>query len=716
MKNIRKSLVLLLLMMNISSANEGMWEPSQLPNLAKDIRAAGFKGDLNKISNLFEYPLNAIVSLGGCSAAFISDQGLIATNYHCVEGSYLQFNSDRTGKDLFKSGFLAKTIEEEAPSAPGAKVYITQEITNVTSEVLLGTDQSKSENHRYKIIQSNKKELIKNCEVSPEFQCEVKSFFSGETYQMIKKLALKDVRLVYAPPQSIGEFGGEIDNWMYPRHTGDFALLRAYVTPENKSQEYHLDNIPYKPVSHLKISKKGIQENDFVMVAGYPGTTNRLLTYPEIESDITLGFPSFVEFLKSNIDLMKELTKDDPQKALKYRGTISGYENYYKKISGQIDGAKTFSLLQQEKTNWDNLLLFISDNSTKKEQDDLTSLIKITNEIKTENLNERYYGGSALLSAAITIYRHAFEKTKPNHERELGYQERDYDRLVNRLRSLDYRFEVSVDKGIFLYRLSRYKEVENKKRRKIFSSLLHLDEDFSETKSVINQMYRDEKELLDTDVRIALLNTPLDKLNQSEDPFIVFAKNIFEENMEKEKLNKARASQLQKNKSSFIKILRRFYKSQNRDIYSDANGTLRVTFGNVMGVEFNDAIYYKPFTSLEGIAQKNTGAFPFEVDPKQLNLILKKEYGSYSINEIGSVPVNYISNLDITNGNSGSSTLNAKGEFVGLAFDGMIETIISDYKFIPQARTIHVDSRYLLWTLEKFENDKRLINEMTIID
>jgi hypothetical protein len=413
---------------------------------------------------------------------------------------------------------------------------------------------------------------------------------------------------------------------------------------------------------------------------------------------------------------MKELTKDDQKKALKYRGTISGYENYYKKISGQIDGAKTFSLLQQEKTNWDNLLLFISNNSTKKEQNDLTSLIKITNEIKTENLNERYYGGSTLLSAAITIYRHAFEKTKPNHERELGYQERDYDRLVNRLRSLDYRFEVSVDKGIFLYRLSRYKEVENKKRRKIFSSLLHLDEDFSETKSVINQMYRDSKELLDTDKRIALLNTPLDELNQSEDPFIIFAKNIFEENMEKEKFNKARASQLQKNKSSFIKILRRFYKSQNRDIYSDANGTLRVTFGNVMGVEFNDAIYYKPFTSLEGIAQKNTGAFPFEVDPKQLNLILKKEYGSYSINEIGSVPVNYISNLDITNGNSGSSTLNAKGEFVGLAFDGMIETIISDYKFIPQARTIHVDSRYLLWTLEKFENDKRLINEMTIID
>ena len=228
-------------------------------------------------------------------------------------------------------------------------------------------------------------------------------------------------------------------------------------------------------------------------------------------------------------------------------------------------------------------------------------------------------------------------------------------------------------------------------------------------------MYAYPSDLLDTNKRIKLLDASLDDLNKSSDPFIVFVREVFEEGMEREKKNKARSSLQQKNKSIFIKSLRKFYKSLNKDIYPDANGTLRVTFGNVMGVELNDGVYYKPFTTLEGISQKNTGVSPFEVDVKQLKLISDKEYGGYKFNEIGSVPVNYISNLDITNGNSGSSTLNTRGEFVGLAFDGMLETIISDYKFIPQTRTIHVDSRYLLWTLEVFEKDTRLIDEMVLV-
>lgn len=697
-------------------ADEGMWEPSQLPNISEDIKASGFKGDIKRFSSLFEHPLNAIVSLGGCSAAFISDQGLIATNYHCVEGSYLQFNSERMEKDLFKSGFLAKSLEEEAPSAPGAKVFITQQITDVTSSILKGTLKSKDDNDRYKIIQSNKKNIIESCEDNPQYECDIKSFYSGEVYQLIKKLVIKDVRLVYAPPQSIGEFGGEIDNWMYPRHTGDFALLRAYVTTDNKSEEFNQDHVPYKSSNHLKVSKNGIKENDFIMVAGYPGTTNRLLTFPEIQFDVDLGFPSFVEFLKSNSDLMKALTKDDEDKALKYRGSISGFDNYYKKISGQIDGAINFNLLEQEKVNWNKFLEFLKTGNRKVEENALQILLDLTNEIKQESLDSMYFGGSTLINTAAILYRHAYEKTKPNSQREIGYQERDYERLVNRMRSLDYRFDASVDKEIFLFRLNRYKEVENINRRQVYSSLMKLDEEMVQTESVVNQMYDFPSELLDTEKRIALLNTTLDQLDQSTDPFIVFVRSVFEENMELENIQKARASKLQEHKAIFIKALRQFYKSINKDIYSDANGTLRVTFGNVMGVELKDGVYYRPFTTLEGIAQKNTGLYPFNADQRQIELISEKKYGDFRLQDIDSVPVNYISNLDITNGNSGSSTLNDKGDFVGLAFDGMLETIISDYKYIPQTRTIHVDSRYLLWTLAVYENDTRLINEMTIVE
>jgi hypothetical protein len=707
--------ILLLTPINYIFADEGMWEPSQLPNIEKDIRAAGFKGNIKKFSDLFEHPLSAMVSLGGCSAAFISDSGLIATNYHCIEGSYLQFNAKRMEMDLFKTGFLAKSIEEEAPSAPGARVYITQESTNVTEEVLVGSNDAKSENERFKIIQSNRKDLIKNCETSEEFQCEVRSFYSGETYQLIKKMIIKDVRLVYAPPQSIGEYGGEIDNWMYPRHTGDFALLRAYVSPKNESKEYSEDNIPYQSKDFLKVSKKGVQEGDFVMIAGYPGRTNRLLTYPEIRFDVQFGFENYVEYLKSGIDLMRDLTKDDEQKALKYRGSISGFENYYKKISGQIEGAKNFNLLKQEKQNWNKFLEFIETNGSSIEQDALDTLLEITNEVNSESVTNLYYGGSTLLSTAASLYRHAYEKTKPNNEREPGYQERDYERLVNRMRSMEYRFDAEVDKGIFLFRLNRYREVDSKDRRAVFSSALRLDESYEDTTNVVDAMYSYSSDLLDMNKRIALLDVSLEELNDSSDPFIMLARDMFDEGMEREKKNKARSSLQQKNKSIFIKSLRKFYKSQGKDIYADANGTLRVTFGNVMGVELNDGVYYKPFTTLEGIAQKNTGVSPFAVDVKQLKLINDKNYGSYKFAAINSVPVNYISNLDITNGNSGSSTINARGEFVGLAFDGMLETIISDYKFIPETRTIHVDSRYLLWTLEVFEEDTRLIKEMKIV-
>ena len=277
-------------------AVEGMWEPSQMGNLKKDLERTGYSGDADNLTDLFSFPLNAIVSLGGCSASFVSPEGLIATNYHCIEGSYLQFNSSEK-ENLFATGFVARRKSEEKPSAPGSSAYVTQSITNVTEAVLRQTENLKDDLDRYNKIESNKKSIIEQCETSDEIRCNVRSFFSGETYQLEKRLKIRDVRLVYAPPASIGEYGGEIDNWMFPRHTGDFALLRAYVAPDGSSKEFALQNEPYKSKNYLKISAKGVQEGDFVMVAGYPGTTNRLLTYNEVEFDLEEGFKGFVNFL-----------------------------------------------------------------------------------------------------------------------------------------------------------------------------------------------------------------------------------------------------------------------------------------------------------------------------------------------------------------------------------------------------------------------------------
>ena len=710
----RIKLLIILALLNLNVfAVEGMWEPSQMDTLKKELKNTGYSGDADNLTDLFSFPLNAIVSLGGCSASFVSPEGLIATNYHCIEGSYLQFNSSEK-ENLFETGFVARSKSEEKPSAPGSSAYVTQSITNVTKAVLRQTENLKNDLDRYNKIESNKKSIIEECETSDEIRCNVRSFFSGETYQLEKRLKIRDVRLVYAPPASIGEYGGEIDNWMFPRHTGDFALLRAYVAPDGSSKEFAKQNKPYKSKNYLKISAKGVQEGDFVMVAGYPGTTNRLLTYNEVEFDIEEGFKGFVNFLKSGIDIMRSSTKDEDGSSLKYRGLISGYENYYKKISGQIDGAESFSVQDKANSDWLGFIDYLNEKGSRQEKDSLDSLLSLIDDQKAKELPNYYYGNSRMISTAQRIYRYAYERTKPNDQREIGFQERDHENIVNGIKSLDYRLDKRVDKEIFIDRLEKYRTFDGNLRRPQFSNYFQLDADFKKSKKIVEDTYS-QKSLLDSaEDRLSLIDLSLDELNSINDPFINIARILFDEQMEYENIAKSEASEKQRLKSTFIKSLRKYYKSIGKSLYSDANGTLRITFGNVKGVSLEDGITYGPFTRLEGINKKHNGEEPFDAPDKLMDLISQKNYGRYELESLGSVPVNFLCDLDITNGNSGSATLNAKGELVGLAFDGMLQTIIADYKYIPEARTISVDSRYFLWTLEKFDEARNILEELSI--
>ena len=710
----KKYLFVLLITLNFAiSADEGMWEPHQMELLKKELRASGYKRSVSNVSNLFKHPMSAIVSLGGCSAAFVSQDGLIATNYHCIERSFLQFNSNAES-DLFETGFVARTKDAEKRSAPGARVYVTLESNEITEQVLAGlTDDTKAID-RAKIIEDNKKEIIKNCETSDEVECRVRSFFSGETYKVEKVLKLKDIRLVYAPPSYIGEYGGEIDNWMFPRHTGDFALLRAYTAQDGSSEEYNEDNIPYKSDSFLKISAKGVDDNDFVMVVGYPGRTNRTITFNEIKWDLEIGFQETVKFLERGIELMDENTNSSDGSILKYRGLKSGYENYHKKISGQIDGANNFKLLESEKIKWTQFLDFVENQATEIDKNYLNELLNSINQDHEKAIAKRYYGNSSLISQAKIIYRNAFEKEKTDAERKPGYQDRDQERITNRIKSLDYSFDPRVDKAIFKDRLMVYAGIDSSLRRIVYSKLLKLDESEEMILRKVDEIYSTKYK--NSESFLTMLEMTLDELNESSDPLIIFAKETFNESMEYEKETEENGAKKQLLKSKFISLLKRYYELSGKQMYADANGTLRVTYGNVAGVSLKDGLIYEPFTRLEGIAQKHSGIKPFNASNKLLSLIEKKDYGRYFYKPINSVPVNFLSTLDITNGNSGSATINSKFELVGLAFDGMLETIISDYKYIPEARSISVDSRYLLWTLEKFENADNIINELTIVN
>ena len=701
---------LTIFVLNIT-ADEGMWEPYQMKSLQKELRASGYKGSVANVSDLFKHPMNAIVSLGGCSAAFVSDQGLIATNYHCIERSYLQFNSNAES-DLFETGFVARTKDDEKRSAPGSRVYVTLESTDITNKVLDGLSDDTAALERAEIIEDNKKVIIRECETSDEFECRVRSFFSGETYKLEKVLKIKDVRLVYAPPSYIGEYGGEIDNWMYPRHTGDFALLRAYTAKDGSSKEFNKDNVPYKSDSFLKVSAKGVKDGDFVMVVGYPGRTNRTITFNEIKWDLETGFHETVKFLKRGIELMEQNTNSSDGSMLKYRGLKSGYENYYKKISGQIDGANNFKLIESEKIKWRNFLDFVEKDASETDKNYLSELLNLIDEDQQKSLARSYYGNSALISQAKRIYRNAVEREKIDAERKPGYQDRDQERIINRIKSLDYSFDPRVDRAIFEDRLIVYSGFDSSLRRATYSKLLRLDESKEIILSKVDEIYSTDYQTSENFLQMFKMS--LDELNNSQDPLIVFAKDTFDESLSYEKESEEIGAKRQLLKSKFIGLLKKYYESSGKQMYADANGTLRVTYGNVAGVSLKDGLIYEPFTRLEGIAQKHTGIKPFNASEKLLNLIEAKDYGKYFYKPINSVPVNFLSTLDITNGNSGSATINSKFELVGLAFDGMLETIIADYKYIPDARTISVDSRYLLWTLEKFDEAENILEELTI--
>ena len=254
-------------------AGEGMWEPKQLPDLEKELKAAGLQLDPATLTDLTEHPMNAVIDLAGCSASFVSPKALVITNHHCSWGS-LQYNSTPEN-DLRKNGFLATTLEEEIPAAPGSRVRVTVEVTDVTDDVTGGLDASLSGAERFDRIEQREKKLIAACEKDPGHRCRVQSFYGGLRYSLVKQLEIRDVRLVYAPPGSIGVYGGDIDNWMWPRHTGDFSFQRAYVAPDGSPADYAEDNVPYRPEHYLRISTEGVDAGDYVMVVGYPGRTSR---------------------------------------------------------------------------------------------------------------------------------------------------------------------------------------------------------------------------------------------------------------------------------------------------------------------------------------------------------------------------------------------------------------------------------------------------------
>lgn len=706
---------------SVSVADEGMWQPHQLPSISKELTAAGLELNPADLTNLTEFPMGAIVSLGGCTASFVSDQALVVSNHHCVYGS-VQYNSTEEN-NLLKNGFLAKSYEEELPAAPGQRIYVTEEITEVTSLIKGGLTTAMKGDERYKFIDTTSKKLVAECEQDDNYRCSVVNFHGGLEYYLFKQLMIRDVRLVHAPASSVGKYGGDIDNWMWPRHTGDYGFYRAYVGKDGQPADYSLDNVPYQPQHHLKVNKASVNEDDYIMVLGYPGRTNRYRVASEVEHQFTWAYPVAKSYREEIIELIHENSEVGSDKRIKYQSELASLANYAKNYGSLIESYKKGTTLERKQQLETQLSAWINSNPTRKAKygsalSGLNKLVNDSQEFAPRSYVLSYMARSKLLTTANKLHRLAIEKAKPDLERQRGYQERDMDRFAQSMTTINRRLDLDIDQKILTHMLMHYAALPEKQRIKELDQFFGLENGLNNTalNAKLNDIYNNTN-LADEETRLAWMNKSVEDFNNSNDPFIQLAVNTFKARKAIEDSSKKLAGNLQAYRPKFMEALIAYNKSKNIPIYADANSTLRVTYGNVKGYSPKDGITAAPFTTVEGIVAKDTGAFPFDAPKKQLDLINKRQYGSYTKDDLNTVPVNFLGTLDITGGNSGSPTLNSKAEFVGLVFDGVYESIIGGWDYDAKLnRSIHVDVRYMLWVMEHIDGATNLIDEMDIIE
>jgi hypothetical protein len=702
------------------TADEGMWLPEQLPAVAERMAAAGFEGDPARFAELTADPMAAIVSLGGCSASFVSPQGLVATNHHCAYGS-IQFNSTEE-RNLLAEGFLARSLEDELPASPGARIYVIEKVEDVTGKVLHGIPEDADGATRHDAIEEAEKRLVRACEEQPHRRCTVAAFHGGLEYRLYTRLEIRDVRLVYAPPSSIGNYGDDVDNWMWPRHTGDFSFYRAWVGPDGEPADRAPENVPYRPEHWLRVGADGVDEGDFVMVVGFPGSTNRYRLASEVEEAIEHVYPDRIESRTEDLNIIERETAGDTAAELAYAASVSYLNNGLKNSQGMVAGFRRSGTVERKRALESELQAWIEADPARRSRwgSAIADLEEVLEEKAATRERDQFQGTmrrSQMLSTATTAYRLATERERPDDDRSPGYQERDMARLVGRQARMARSFVPHVDRALTQRMLERYAALPVEARLPALDEWFGLndtDDAASAIAAKLRAMYRDTA-LTNPAERMAVFQNDLAALNTSDDPMIVFARAMYETTLALENEREAMDGRLAAARPPVIEALLAFEKDRGRVLYPDANGTLRVTFGTVQGYAPRDAVHYSAFTTAEGVAEKATGVEPFDASARLLEAIAEGDYGPYASEQLGTLPVNFLSSVDTTGGNSGSATLDAEGRFVGLLFDGNWESLVSDWDFLPDVtRSIHCDVRYTLWVMDRIDGAWNLLEEMGV--
>jgi len=697
-------------------AREGMWEPAQLPSQASGLREAGYAGDAAALARLDSAPLGAVVSLGGCTASFVSPDGLLATNHHCVTG-YLQ-QASREGEDLIDTGFVARARGEERSVGPGGRVYVTTAVRDVSREVTGKLSAKVADADRAERIDDAVKQLVATCEKPAGTRCRVASFFGGSEHRLITMTELQDVRLVMAPPDSVGNYGDEIDNWHWPRHAGDFAFIRAYVGKDGKAAPYAPDNVPYRPPLNLSLNPRGVEPGDFVMVAGYPGGTDRWRTALEVRRAAEIELPRSIAEQQYILDLFAEVAKTDPAAGPILEPSRLGIANGMFNSKWTLQAFAKGDVVRHAEERHAALEAWIAADPTRARYrtalDDLRVLLTAGDATRDrdEALGYLAYVGD-LIGAANTLVTRAHEREKADAKRRLGFQDRDEPATRARMTSMQRGLQLESERRLvhrYLSRLAALPDCPPELRTWLGLDAGDARAAQAAVDAAVARLYASPR-LADASYRVGLLDLSLPALQAAatEDPFLGLALAMRPFHERERTLGRTREGAMSRLRPIVVEAMRLATPAR---AYADANSTLRVTFGTVQGYRPSDAVTYAPQTTLEGVAEK-AGAWPFDASPEHLAAIGSRRYGPYASTKLGTVPVDFLSDLDITGGNSGSPTLDRDGRLVGLAFDGNVEGIASDWAFDPvYARTIHVDVRYMLWYLDAVARADGLLVEL----
>ena len=684
-------------------ADEGMWIPMLLGRNEAAMQKAGMHISASDIYDINNASLKDAVLLfgGGCTGEFVSNEGLVLTNHHCGY-SYIVKHST-VEHDYLTNGFWAMTRQQEIP-CPGLTVTRLVRMEDVTKQVLDGVKDDMTESDRQTIIDNNIKTVTEQAVKGTHYKAIVKPFYYGNQYFMYVNEVFSDVRLVGAPPSNIGKFGGDTDNWMWPRHTGDFSMFRVYVDGDNKPAEYSKDNVPYKPLKHLEISLNGVNEGDFTFVFGYPGTTRRYVTHDYVNLAANQENPIRIALRDIRLSHYNAAMAQSPAQRLKYASRVASIANGWKKWQGETLGIERLHGVEQKLEQEAVFQKWAADkpqyrNVLDEMEQNYARLREV--EIEWTYFNEALLA-SDFMNRAMRLWR---------------IQRNDDDALVEKMLAdsrkyfEDFDQHSPVDEAIFTETFLYMWEHG-------FCSFI--DKQYStaaDVEKMLNSIY--SKSVLNNPKKLEkLLSMKREKMLPaiSKDPAVDLftrAYNFCYSDANRKQYNDAN-NNIQRLMRTYIKGMMEQYPDSN--FFPDANLTLRVTYGHVEGFKPKDATYYTAYSTIDGIMEKeNPDIYDYRVEPRLKQLWEKKDYGNYA-NKKGELPVAFIATNHTTGGNSGSPVLNADGQLIGINFDRCWEGTMSDLLFDPDyCRNISLDIRYCLFIIDKFAGARHLVDEMTLI-